>query len=71
MTSEWSQRTALITFTLVPKRMRVMSAKFAAGVVLGVIVAGDRARRRGPRDARVGGEWTIGAAIFGQIVLLV
>ena len=41
VTSEWSQRTALITFTLVPKRMRVMSAKIAAGVVLGA----DRARR--------------------------
>ena len=35
VSSEWSQRTALITFTLVPKRMRVMSAKIAAGVVLG------------------------------------
>ena len=30
VSSEWSQRTALITFTLVPKRMRVMSAKIAA-----------------------------------------
>ena len=34
VSSEWSQRTALITFTLVPQRMRVMSAKIAAGVVL-------------------------------------
>ena len=31
VSSEWSQRTALITFTLVPQRMRVMSAKLAAG----------------------------------------
>ena len=38
VSSEWSQRTALITFTLVPQRMRVMSAKIAAGVVLGAIV---------------------------------
>jgi hypothetical protein len=37
VTSEWTQRTALITFTLVPKRMRVMSAKLAAGLVLGLI----------------------------------
>ena len=29
VSSEWSQRTALITFTLVPRRMRVMGAKVA------------------------------------------
>ncbi len=37
MTTEWSQRTALSTFTLVPRRGRVLSAKVAAAllVVLG------------------------------------
>jgi hypothetical protein len=35
VTSEWSQRTALTTFTLVPNRWRVMTAKAGAiGVVL-------------------------------------
>lgn len=32
--SEWSQRTALITFTLVPRRSRVLLAKLGASVVL-------------------------------------
>ena len=34
VTSEWSQRTALTTFTLVPRRERVIAAKAAAGVLL-------------------------------------
>ncbi len=36
MTSEWSQRTALSTFTLVPRRGRVITAKVLAAVLLGV-----------------------------------
>src|SRR5690606_32207942 len=35
VTSEWSQRTNLVTFTLVPKRGRVAVAKIAAGAVAG------------------------------------
>jgi hypothetical protein len=38
MTSEWTQRTALTTFTLTPRRLRVLAAKFTAGVVLGLLV---------------------------------
>jgi ABC-2 type transport system permease protein len=34
VTSEWSQRTTLITFTLVPNRSRVVWAKVAASVLL-------------------------------------
>ena len=37
MTSEWSQRTALTTFTLVPRRGRVVTAKLLAGIALAVI----------------------------------
>lgn len=37
VSSEWSQRTALITFTLVPQRPRVLGAKLAAAVVLSVV----------------------------------
>ena len=33
VSSEWSQRTAQITFSLVPKRMRVLTAKLLAGLV--------------------------------------
>jgi ABC-2 type transport system permease protein len=36
MTGEWSQRTALTTFTLVPARERVITAKLAAGVLIAV-----------------------------------
>jgi len=36
VTSEWSQRTALTTFTLVPRRERVIAAKAAAGALLAV-----------------------------------
>ncbi len=36
MTSEWSQRTALSTFTLVPERWRVMVAKVVAALLLGI-----------------------------------
>ena len=34
VTSEWSQRTAMVTFALVPERGRVLMAKLLAGVVL-------------------------------------
>ena len=36
MTGEWSQRTAMTTFTLVPARWRVIAAKLAAGVLIAV-----------------------------------
>jgi hypothetical protein len=36
VSSEWSQRTALATFTLVPQRLRVLAAKLAASVAIAV-----------------------------------
>lgn len=38
MAGEWTQRTALTTFTLTPRRLRVLAAKFTAAVVLGLLV---------------------------------
>jgi ABC-2 type transport system permease protein len=38
VTSEWSQRTAMTTFTLEPRRMRVVSAKMLAGILLTAFV---------------------------------
>ena len=38
MTSEWTQRTALTTFTLSPRRVRVQLAKFASAIVLSAAV---------------------------------
>jgi ABC-2 type transport system permease protein len=37
VTSEWSQRSGLTTFTLVPHRGRVIGAKFAGTVLVGVV----------------------------------
>lgn len=37
VTSEWSQRTAMTTFALVPVRSRVLAAKLLAAVVLAVL----------------------------------
>jgi ABC-2 type transport system permease protein len=39
LTSEWSQRTALATFTQEPRRMRVVGAKIAVSLMLGVAAA--------------------------------
>ena len=71
VSSEWSQRTALITFTLVPKRMRVMGAKLAAGLVLGAIVIVIALVLAGVAILAIGGEWELGAVVFVQICLLV
>jgi ABC-2 type transport system permease protein len=37
VSSEWSQRTALISFALVPERARLIVAKLLAGVLLGLV----------------------------------
>jgi ABC-2 family transporter protein len=37
MTAEWSQRTAMTTFTLEPRRGRVLAAKAVAGLTISVI----------------------------------
>jgi Flp pilus assembly pilin Flp len=38
MTSEWSQRTAMTTFTLEPRRSRVLAAKTAAAAIVSYFV---------------------------------
>ena len=37
ISSEWSQRTGLTTFALVPRRLRVVAAKLLASVVLSLV----------------------------------
>ncbi|KAB7745455.1 ABC transporter permease subunit [Nostocoides sp. F2B08] len=37
VTSEWSQRSGLTTFTLIPHRGRVLGAKFLAALVVGIV----------------------------------
>ena len=66
MTAEWSQRTALTTFTQEPRRARVLAAKVATG--LGISLAGAiyalaatelvvTAARAAGRDIAVGWNW--------------
>ncbi len=59
MTSEWTQRTALTTFTLAPRRSSVIAAKYIASIVLslGVLAAG---------LALAGGFTVLGDAIHGN-----
>lgn len=37
VSSEWSQRTALVSFALVPERPRLIAAKVLAGILLGLV----------------------------------
>jgi ABC-2 type transport system permease protein len=68
VTSEWSQRTGMITFALVPVRSRLMGAKVLASIAVAVavfittvaIVAG------GALAAGVGGTWTYLIPLVGQ-----
>jgi len=70
VTSEWSQRTGMITFTLVPVRSRVLGAKLIASLVLAlaalvmavaVVAAGVLVASPG-----VEGTWSDAAALIGQ-----
>lgn len=69
VTSEWSQRTALTSFTLEPQRMRVMAAKWAAvsllavaalvvATLLGAAVTG----ASGALGGEAAGEWNLAAS---------
>jgi ABC-type transport system involved in multi-copper enzyme maturation permease subunit len=74
VTSEWSQRTTLITFTLVPHRSRVVVAKFAASVLLSLaalavafVVAVGGTAIASPDVANV---WSLPVGLLGQIVVV-
>jgi hypothetical protein len=70
ITSEWSQRTGMITFALVPARARVFYAKLAASLVLtiamlvasvGIVAAGVLVSSPG-----TDGTWSDAAPLLGQ-----
>jgi ABC-2 type transport system permease protein len=70
VTSEWSQRTGMITFALVPLRSRVLGAKLIASLVLavamlimsvGIVAAGVLVASPG-----VDGTWSDAAPLIGQ-----
>jgi ABC-type transport system involved in multi-copper enzyme maturation permease subunit len=75
VSSEWSQRTALVSFALVPERPRLIAAKVLAGVLLGLIafafaavVAALGTALASPDIADV---WTFPVGLVGQYVLYV
>ncbi|MFS0885399.1 ABC transporter permease [Aeromicrobium sp. 179-A 4D2 NHS] len=75
VSSEWSQRTALATFTLVPHRGRVLAAKALLTVFIGVVsmviagAAGVVGNLVGSAIAGVDPVWDVSMREFAQIVL--
>ena len=75
VTSEWSQRTAMTTFSLVPRRSRVLTAKVLAAVLLGVLgviasaAASALATLLTPVFTESEMDWSITGAQVGQVLL--
>jgi ABC-2 type transport system permease protein len=75
VTSEWSQRTAQVTFTLVPRRGRVLVAKVCASIVLAlaafaVALALSALFTAVGGDANgVGSVWSLDGAVLFQTIL--
>ncbi len=69
VTSEWSQRTAMVTFALVPQRWRVIVSKFLAGLVLALLACAACLVISLIGTAIAGSSWDMSGAIFGQTVL--
>jgi ABC-2 type transport system permease protein len=76
MTSEWSQRTGLVTFTLVPNRRRVLLAKFVATLSLGLMVSAVMfatcaiGNLLGAGLRHGNGSWSFGLSGFAEITLV-
>jgi ABC-2 type transport system permease protein len=75
VSSEWTQRTTLITFALVPRRARVLVAKALAGLTLAgvALVIALALGALGTAIAQPGldGTWSLSPEFFGQVVLYV
>jgi|RhiMethySRZTD1v2_1073278.scaffolds.fasta_scaffold224757_2 ABC-2 type transport system permease protein len=75
VTSEWSQRSALTTFTLVPSRGKVIAVKAFCAVAIGVVsmlvagVVGALGNVVGTAIAGVDTSWNVSVADFGLIIL--
>lgn len=75
ITGEWSQRTGLTTFTLVPDRRRVLLAKTVSSVVVGIaamlvaLVVGVVGNVVGTAITGTDLVWDLSVAQFGTIVL--
>jgi ABC-type transport system involved in multi-copper enzyme maturation permease subunit len=69
VTSEWTQRTALITFALVPQRNRVLVAKTLAGLLIALVAMAACLALSAFGTAVSGGELTLSASLLGQITI--
>ncbi len=74
-TSEWTQRTVLSTFSLVPSRGRVVGAKVLAAMALALaavlftVVMAAVAALIAPIFGESTSDWSLSAADFGQIIV--
>jgi hypothetical protein len=73
VTSEWSQRTTLITFTLVPQRLRVLVSKLLAGTALAALALAAGIVLAVPVTAALGSgveaAWSVPVALLAQDLL--
>lgn len=68
-TQEWSQRTGLATFTLVPRRGRVVAAKVAAALILCLVLLAAGAAAAALATLVSGGEFALmGISLAGLVV---
>ncbi|HXP56373.1 MAG TPA: hypothetical protein VN847_15515 [Streptosporangiaceae bacterium] len=75
ITSEWTQRTGLTTFTLVPSRRRVLLAKGTATLSLGLAVIAIAFAAAALANLLGGlrhgnGSWSLGPSGFGELILV-
>ena len=66
VTSEWSQRTGLTTFALVPGRGRVIAAKLIAAVVLGLAATLVCLITAAAANLVAGGDWSLSLGAVGR-----
>jgi ABC-2 type transport system permease protein len=70
VSSEWSQRTALITFALVPRRERVIAAKLIAAVGVATLATVASLAVAAAGTAVAGGDFSLSGADLGRAELL-
>ena len=66
VTSEWSQRTGMITFALVPVRSRVVGAKIVASLILASVMLAVTVAATAAGVAAAGGAWDGAATLVAQ-----
>jgi ABC-2 type transport system permease protein len=69
VTSEWSQRTGLTTFALVPQRERVIAAKVIGAAILTLFAVAACIVVAAIGNLFTGGDWSLGAGELGRLTL--